>query len=240
VTTTSSTSPPSSSSRLREHRFELDGGRSATVRFTGAPEGDLAISGEQPALDARRAGVAPLPWTWLTQVHGAGVVVVAEPGDHAGAHADAAVTATRDAPLAIHTADCAPVALIADHGVVGAVHAGWRGQAAGVIEHTVGAMRALGAREVRAVLGPCIHEGCYEFGSDDLDVVAGRLDDSIRGVTADGRPALDLPAAVRVALARAGVAAPAGDAPCTACADGYFSHRARGDTARQAMVVWLS
>jgi YfiH family protein len=240
ATTTSSTFPPSSSSRLREHRVELGGGRTATVRFTGAPEGDLAITGAQPMLDERRARVAPLPWTWLTQVHGSDVVLVAAAGDHAGEAADAAVTAALAAPLAIHTADCAPIALVADEGVIGAVHAGWRGLVAGVVEHTVETMRSLGAGEITAILGPCIHAPCYEFGAADLAVVAGLLGDEVRSTTADGRPALDLPKAARVALERAGVALLAGDAPCTACAGGYFSHRARQEAGRQAMVVWLS
>ena len=56
----------------------------------------------------------------------------------------------------------------------------------------------------------------------------------------DARAALDLLAGVRVALERADVSAPADEVPCTACAGGFFSHRARGDAARQAMVVWLS
>ena len=47
-------------------------------------------------------------------------------------------------------------------------------------------------------------------------------------------------AAITAALERADVAPPADDVPCTACAGGFFSHRARGDAARQAMVVWLS
>ena len=52
--------------------------------------------------------------------------------------------------LGILTADCAPV-LLADReaGVVGAAHAGWRGAHGGVIEATVAAMEALGARRER-------------------------------------------------------------------------------------------
>ena len=63
----------------------------------------------------------------------------------------------------------------------------------------------------------------------------------MRGETTDGRPALDLPAAVRAALARAGLD-PATDLAevdvCTACSPDYFSWRARRETARQAAVVW--
>ena len=51
----------------------------------------------------------------------------------------------------------------------------------------------------------------------------------VRGRTAAGRPALDVPAAVSAALAASGAAEVAGVDACTACAGGYFSHRARGD-----------
>lgn len=188
----------------------------------------------------RRRGLVDLPWTWLRQVHRASVAVVTHPGGGAGKAADAAVTAVPGAALAVHTADCAPVVLHGD-GVVGIAHAGWRGLLAGVIPATVDAMRALGAGEVDAVLGPCIHAECYEFGADDLAAVAAALGDGVRGVTASGRPALDVPAAVRAAAREAGVRDVDDVDACTSCdATRYFSHRARGEAGRQAAVVWLA
>ena len=191
-----------------------------------------------PDVDARRRAVEGAPWTWLRQVHGDTVVTVAAPGTKAGSKADASVTAQGDCVLAVLTADCAPVALVSREGIVGAVHAGWRGLVAGVVERTVAAAQALGATELRAVLGPCIHAECYEFGAADLDGVAALFGDGIRSVTADGRPALDVPAAVRAALRGAGVADVDDVDVCTACSDDYFSWRARGELARQALVVW--
>ena len=78
----------------------------------------------------------------------------------------------RPSALAILTADCASVALGSAEGVFGAVHAGWRGLLAGVVEATVAAMRARGAGDVVGALGPCIHPECYEFSDADLDAVA--------------------------------------------------------------------
>ena len=219
--------------------FPLSGGRTARVRYTTVADGDLAVIRPGPELDARRAALSSRPWTWLNQVHEATVVTVTEPGEWAGAAADAAVTSRSDTLLAVHTADCAPIALVAAEGVVGAVHAGWRGLAAGVVDGAIERMRALGARSIEAVLGPSIHAECYEFGADDLDRVVERCGEVARGVTADGRPALDLPAAVRAALDRAGATVVGGEAPCTACDRRFFSHRARGDTGRQALLVWI-
>jgi hypothetical protein len=191
-----------------------------------------------PEVDARRRAVKDATWTWLRQVHGDTVVTVAGPGREAGAKADASVSAATGCVLAVLTADCAPVALVSPEGVVAAVHAGWRGLAAGVIERAVEAARELGASDLRAVLGPCIHAECYEFGETDLDVVAARLGDGVRARTADGRPALDVPAGVAAALEEADVAELDDVGVCTACSADYFSWRARGDLARQAMVVW--
>jgi YfiH family protein len=220
------------------------------VRFTTRGAGDLRVSQAGDVLASRRAAVADLPWTWLHQVHGADVVVVDRPGQHAGVEADAAVTATPGAALAVHTADCAPVALLSDTGVA-AVHAGWKGLAAGVVEATVATLRRLtGGDALHAVLGPCIHPECYEFGPAELAQLTERYGPAVQGLTADGAPALDVPAAVRAALRAAGVedVAAGGDGAagrvtvvdvCTACDPQMFSHRARQDSGRQAMVVWL-
>jgi len=200
--------------------------------------GGAYVTEVEPDVEARRRAVIDAPWTWLRQVHGDTVVTVAVSGAGAGSKADASVTDEVGAVLAVLTADCAPVALVSPEGVVAAVHAGWRGLRAGVLQRAAEAARALGASELRAVLGPCIHPECYEFGADDLDVVVAELGDGVRALTADGRPALDVPTAVAAALKQAGVTELDDVGVCTACSDDYFSWRARGELARQAMVVW--
>lgn len=212
--------------------------RSVRPTFSRRGDGDFGIDGDPELLARRRQALAPGAWTWLRQVHGGDLVVVAEPGDHAGAEADAAVTDVAGAVLAIHTADCAPVLLAADDGsVVGAAHAGWRGLLAGVLEATVGAMGRLGATGITAHVGPHIRARCYEFGATDLDAVADRYGPRVRGETAAGAPALDVTAAVRLALEPLGVIVE-DHGGCTACEPArYFSHRARADTGRMAATV---
>lgn len=212
----------------------------ALVRFTAKGDGDMADrSGSDPVVQARRRAVVDRPWTWLTQVHGADVVVVAGPGDGAGEPADAAVSVRSDVALAIVTADCAPVAFASPEGVVGVAHAGWRGLVAGVLEATVTAMRGAGARTIVAALGPCIHAECYPFGPSDLDMVAERLGAEVRGRSAAGQPALDIPRAVRLVLRRVDVDVVVDAAVCTACSVDHWSWRARQERGRQASVVWL-
>jgi YfiH family protein len=182
----------------------------------------------------------PGPCTWLHQVHGTDVVVVAAPGEHAGFDADAAVTATAGCALAVRTADCVPVALLAD-GAAGIAHAGWRGLLGGVVEATVAALVTLGVETtaVRAEIGPCIRAGCYEFDGPQRAEVARRYGDAVLATTVWGAPALDLVGGARAALGAAGVGRVDVVGGCTACDTTWYSHRARGDAARQASFVWL-
>jgi len=215
------------------------GSRTAHLVFTDRRDGDLAWASR--GVDRRRAAVAPGPWTWLRQVHGPAVVTVRNAGEHAGREADAAVTAVDGAVVAVSVADCAPLALVSDGGGVAVVHAGWRGLADGVIEAAADALRAEAPGVLHAVLGPCVRSGCYEFGAVDLDRVAGLLGDEVRAVTVSGTPALDLPAGVAAACARAGVADLDDLGLCTACDGGtWFSHRARAEAGRQVLAAWLA
>lgn len=215
----------------------------AHVRFTGRAEGDLGPGSTDPAdeVERRRRAVLDLPWSWVRQVHGTRVVSVAGPGGESGSEADALVTKEKAAALAVFTADCAPVALVADaHGapVLGAVHAGWRGLLDGVIDAAVEAVRRHGVSNVSAAIGPCIHAECYAFSPADLAPVVNRFGEDVGSTTAGGQPALDLPATVRAALEGAGVTVVFESDKCTACSSEFFSHRARREPERQAMVTW--
>ncbi len=212
----------------------------AEVRFTGRAEGDMADpGGRDPVVNERRRALVDRPWTWLRQVHGAGVVRVTWPGEGAGQAADAAVSAVAGGPLAILAADCAPVAFFSPEGVIGAAHAGWRGLYAGVIEAAVASMRKLGAGRVLAALGPCIHAECYQFGEAELNDLVDRFGPGVRARDRNGATAFDLPAAVRIALARADAELVWDAGICTACSADHWSWRARRDAQRQAMVIWL-
>lgn len=207
----------------------------AHVRFSGRADGDMRADADAAA---RRHAVVDLPWTTLRQEHGGGVVRVSRPGAAAGARADAAVTDQAGAALAVLTADCAPVALASAEGPLGVVHAGWAGLLADVVPGAVKALRDLGAADVRAVIGPCIHAECYEFGADELQCLTDRFGTQVAARTHAGAPALDLRAAVRTALSEEGVDDVDDVDVCTACSPDHFSWRARREPERQAAVVW--
>ena len=180
--------------------------------------------------------------SWLRQVHGGGVVDVPDPVTHCGTQADAQIIRTPHAAVAVFTADCAPVLMVTDDGpvAVAVAHVGWRGLLGGVLEHTVTALRNGRHRSVSAYIGPCIGTECYEFGEADLSMVVERCGPGARGVTHAGSPALDLRAACRAELAVLDVGLDATDARCTACSGAeWFSHRARADAGRQALLAWI-
>lgn len=153
---------------------------------------------------------------------------------------DALVGRGDDHVLAVLVADCAALALGAQDGAHAAVHAGWRGLCSGVVEKAVSAVGALaGGGEVVAGLGPCIGPCCYEFAGPALDELVGRYGEAVRGTTAWGSPALNVPEAVRRALAGTGARLVVDEAWCTGCAPGdAWSFRRRQDRARQGMLVW--
>jgi len=213
-----------------------------------AADGDIATGDAVVGSPGRAASVhtrgplgdAPEPWTALDQVHGSDVVVVDVPGAGSGTVADAAVTATAGAALSIRVADCVPVALLG-HSAVAVAHAGWRGLVDGVLEASVAALSAVdvpGATVAEAVVGPHVGPCCYEFGLDDRARLVELFGPTVAARTDDGRPALDLAAAVSVVLGRHGIPATV-DGACTSCDDRHWSYRATGTTNRQAMLVWM-
>jgi len=138
-------------------------------RGSGDEPGDVAENRR------RAAGVFGLGSEALNtchQVHSAGVMTIEGPLGAARPRADGLITARVGVVCGALAADCAPV-LMADGEarVVGAVHAGWRGALAGVVENAVAAMVALGASPARmiAVVGPCIAASSYEVGLEFLE-----------------------------------------------------------------------
>ena len=180
----------------------------------------------------RAAGLDPEAVARMHQVHEARVAVVREPGE--AGEADGLVTARADLGLLVTVADCLPVFLAdVEAGVIAALHAGWRGILAGVLEAGVAAAATAGAAPARleVVLGPSIGGCCFEVGPE----VAARFEATALRRGRGDRPHLDLTDAARRRLAAAGVpeAAIRGPAACTRCrCDVFFSARAGEPTGR--------
>jgi hypothetical protein len=213
----------------------------ASVLFSERAEGDLGRTvGEQSeSVLANRAGMVERCGVRSIrvprQVHGS-VVVTVDGGEGylvGQETADGVVTTARDIGVAVHVADCLPIA-IAGPGGVAMVHAGWRGLAGGVVAAGVETLRATGvAGPLEAVIGPGALACCYETGPEVQALFA-------RYGAGHGRR-LDLVAIAAAQLRAAGVAPVADVGLCTLCAPAglLFSHRRDGDsTGRQAGIAW--
>ncbi len=175
------------SRRSRPDGGELDLGRAASPALWAEVSGWLGGPG---------AGVA-----MVSQVHGAGVIVADGPG--LLGEADALITRQRGLLLAIRTADCVPVLVVGGGGEIAAIHAGWRGLAAGVIPAALSAMSA----PRLAVVGPCISAASYQVGEEVIaGIVAAGVPESVVADRSHGlRPHADLKAAARWQLEQSSV-----------------------------------
>lgn len=206
------------------------------VVFTESGDGDFQVRDPAADLELRRRNIVDAPWNWIRQVHGNIIRIVTEAGEVAGEEADGLITTAHHCPVAVTTADCAPVVLVANRGLA-VLHVGWRGLVAGIVERAAGTLRRVGGEPVSALLGPCIHPDRYEFGRRELESVSELYGSAVVSQTDDGMPALDMPTAVGLACRSVGWPRPE-PGPCTS-GGRYFSHRTRADHARLATVAWL-
>jgi YfiH family protein len=146
---------------------------------------------------------------------------------------DGHVTKSPGTALAVTVADCTPVFVAHPGGAVAALHAGWRGTAARILDAGLDALGAMGfpADECVVHLGPSICGPCYEVGPEVLSAVYGR--------PATGKGQLDVREVLREQAWRRGVQQISSSSACTRChADRFFSHRG-GDPGRQLGVIAL-
>lgn len=166
------------------------------------------VENRRRAVEAVRFGALLVT---LHQVHSADALAVNVPwSDQDRPHADALVTDRPGLLLGVLTADCTPV-LLADRqaGVVGAVHAGWRGALGGVTDSAIMAMEGLGASRDRivAAIGPVIARASYEVD----DGFARRFEEAepanerFFSPGREGHQQFDLEAYVAARLAAAGI-----------------------------------
>ena len=241
---------------LQEHLITPDWPAPANVKalqttrlggISSAPYDSLNLGdhvGDAPLAVARNRmllnTLLPSEPVWLKQVHG---TVVAN-ADLASClpQADACIARHRDAVCVVMTADCLPVLLCDTRGsVVGAVHAGWKGLAAGVVEATVKAME-VAPQHLMAWLGPAISQQAFEVGDEvramfvDADPQAAEA--FIPGQ--QGKWLADLYALIRLRLNSLGITQVYGGGFCTYRErERFFSYRRDGVTGRMGTFISL-
>ena len=188
--------------------------------------------------------IAPAPTIhWLKQVHGTAVVALPDAG--VLPEADAAWTSQPLEACTIMTADCLPIVL-ADREArcVAAVHGGWRGLAAGVLQATLNEL-PVSPESLVAWFGPSIGAKAFEVGAEVLDAFGVSPQDHAVTVNLQkpGHFFLDLNAIATQQLLSAGVCSDAilGGEHCSLSnPDRFYSHRRDGVTGRMATLVWLT
>lgn len=149
---------------------------------------------------------------------------------------DGFVTNIPGVTLVVKIADCLPILLEdADVGVIGAVHAGWRGSARSIVLRALDKMEALGARRenIRAVIGPRIGPCCFEVKEDFVLEYLSLTGEFGRNFlyTRGDKIFCDLPSLNKELLITGGVRAEhiEDSGLCTCCdPKTFFSHRATG------------
>ena len=230
-----------------------------TTRASGASEGPYASfniathvnDDNQRVLQNRaylkRALNLPAEPMWLDQVHGMHAVNGAEvPSensssiDHALIKADASFCYDTDRVCVVMTADCLPVLICNRQGTkVAAVHAGWRGLQAGVIENTIDALQENPA-DLLIWLGPAIGPRAFEVGDEVRLAFVNDMPDTAQAFEASkpGHWLADIYLLARIRLRQKGVNEIYGGGLCTYTdSSRFYSYRHDGDTGRMASLI---
>ena len=204
----------------------------------GSHVGDnpLAVARNRILLNA----LLPSDPVWLEQVHS---TRVADAGQASCLpQADACIARHRAAVCVVMTADCLPVLLCDEAGsVVGAVHAGWKGLAAGVIEAAVLAMN-VAPQNLMAWFGPAISQEAFEVGEEVRAAFVAVQPQATSAFipSQPGKWFADIYALARLRLNALGITKVYGGDYCTYHErERFFSYRRDGVTGRMGTFIWL-
>lgn len=195
----------------------------------------------QHVLQNRQKLCLPAEPYWLEQVHGT-QLVEAKQNSKMPEQADGAYSRSKNTICAVMTADCLPVLFCDAKGQqVAAVHAGWRGLAAGILDNTV-CQFSDPAETLLVWLGPAISQSAYEVGDEVRAAFTSRNTESKTAFKAGKKNHwwMDLYALARLNLARLGVEQVYGGDVCTYNdVEKFFSYRRDGETGRMLSVIWI-
>jgi len=182
----------------------------------------------------------------VSQVHGKEILAIEGPLPEKPVEADAIVTNETGVAIGMLTADCQPILLFDPvNRAIGAVHAGWKGTALGIVVETGELMwkkYGTNPEDLIVSLGPCIGPCCYKVGWNVLEEYMSRHREADCFSQKDGLR-MDINNANSIQLALIGVKNEniSNDSRCTSCnSDLFFSHRKdNGRTGRQLSFIML-
>jgi YfiH family protein len=205
----------------------------------------LHVGDDPVRVNRNRQSLSPLMPSepvWLEQLHG--TVVANADAAACRVHADACIARQSGSVCVVMTADCLPVLLCDEAGtVVGAVHAGWKGLAAGVIEATVKAME-VAPQKLMVWFGPAIGPHAFEVGPEVRTTFMSHDAKAREAFTlhgAEGKYHADIYLLARQRLEALGISRIFGGTFCTYHQqDRFFSYRRDGVTGRMGTFIWLA
>ncbi len=183
---------------------------------------------------------------WLNQVHGSTAVDLSTYCEDK-VDADASYTNRPLQVCAVLTADCLPILITNRLGTeVAAIHAGWRGLLAGVIDSTIQGLKS-SPEQLLVWLGPCIGPDHFEVNADIRQEYSLRYSDFTDGFfQVDQRWFANLYDLAKINLRHCGVTAVFGGGLCTYCdPERFYSYRRdRGvighEAGCMASLIWIS
>lgn len=206
----------------------------AVGSFSSASEEPVkAVMGRWDALRATAAASGAARLATATQVHGSAVIehVPGWQGWLRAPRADGHIATERGTAVAVTIADCVPIFIAHPDGTVVALHSGWRGTAARIVERALARLQERGVKlaELRMHLGPAICGSCYEVSPEVVKQLTGR--------SVERPQPVDLRAIIAGHAKGQGVKKITTSSSCTRCHnDRFFSHRA-GDPGRQVALI---
>ncbi|HLB42205.1 MAG TPA: peptidoglycan editing factor PgeF [Gammaproteobacteria bacterium] len=185
--------------------------------------------------------LVPAEPIWIKQTHG--ICVVKAVPENNGREADAVFTNEPHQVCAVTTADCLPLLICHRQGsCVAAIHAGWRGLAAGIIEATLDQLQQSG-EDLLVWMGPAIGPEKFEVGQDVYDAFTSQHSQSVRAFIPNhrGQWFANLYELAKIRLKLRGVTQVVGGHFCTYTQqDLFFSYRRdKGTTGRMASMIWI-
>ena len=220
-------------------RQTLPDGKLVISLISDSDDGDFSVA-QQPEnyLAENQRKLYKGEWNWLTQEHGTEIVWLEDDERSLGITGDALATISSQKVIAITVADCLPLLLIEQSGILSLMHLGWRGIEGGLLEKTLQFIRSKSSEPITAILGPCIDTCCYEFGQNELRILVEKYGEKIVGRTNKGSIAFDMRACVKEILKSSNVEIKYEEDSCTKCDSRYWSFRADGTGKRQVMIAW--
>jgi YfiH family protein len=206
----------------------------------GLHVGDEEADVRQNRAILRHQLALPAEPEWISQTHGTGCVLLER---DASRDADAAITRQAGRVAVVMIADCLPLLLCnLDGSEVAAVHAGWRGLQAGVVQAALERMHSRPG-ELMAWIGPGISQAHFEVGDEVLDAFRASVDGAREFFAAHrrGHWMCDLPGLAQRVLEQQGVSRVLRDPHCSyRDADRFYSYRRDRVTGRMAALIWIN